>query len=407
MIDFKQTVAERFLRYTKFDTMSNPKNVGIARPTTDGQLVLLKALKAEAEALGLETYLGKEAVVKVLLKGNTPSPTIGFMAHVDTADDVMGNQVKAQKIIYKGGEVTLLNGLKLTVENNPELEKYIGTEIITSDGTTLLGSDDKAGVAIIFEAIVYLLKHPEIKHGDIEVFFTPDEETGAGMDEFPYALSDAKVMYTVDGEDESTVESECFNAASINLEIEGVSIHLGSGRGKLVNALKIASAIAMALPSSQSPESTDGRFGYYHIDEISGTATKANMCILIRDFDTDSFEERIKIAENLATTIACTYSGTVKVDTHISYKNMGAVNRKQPKALQAIFESGKKLGLVFKDELIRGGTDGARIADVKQIPAPNLFTGGHNLHSLTEWVSVEAMSHSVNLVLEIINYWAN
>lgn len=406
MKDFKTQLKERFIRYTEFDTMSDPSQVGIKRPTTDGQAVLLKALKEEAEALGLDVYLGKESVVKVLLKGNTDAPTIGFMAHVDTADDVMGNGVKAQILNYQGGDIVLPH-LTIKREENKALSRYIGSEIITSDGSTLLGSDDKAGIAIIFTAMEYLLAHPEIKHGDVEFYFTPDEETGAGMDQFPYDKSEAKAIYTVDGGDESEVEAECFNAASVNLEIEGVSIHLGSARGILVNALKIASAIAMALPQSESPEATDERFGYYHVSDINGTHVKATETIIIRDFDNDSFFNRIKIVEDLAKTITATYKGQVKINTSISYRNMGAVNKEQPKAVDAIFISGKKLGLDFSSSLIRGGTDGARFAEAKGVPAPNLFTGGHNLHSLSEWVSVDAMNNSTNLVLEIINTWAN
>ncbi len=406
MKDFRTQLKDKFIRYTQFDTMSDPKMVGIKRPTTEGQLVLLKALKEEAEKLGLEAYLGKESVVKILLKGNVPAPTIGFMAHVDTADDVMGNGVKAQLINYVGGDIILPHGI-IKSDDNKDLERYIGSEIITSDGSTLLGSDDKAGVAIIFAALEHLITHPEIKHGDIEVYFTPDEETGAGMDSFPYELSSASAIYTVDGGDEKMVEAECFNAATVDLEIEGVSIHLGSARGILVNALKIASAIAMALPQSESPESTDERFGYYHVAEINGTHVKATESILIRDFDTDSFFNRIKVVEDIAKTMATAYKGQVKINTHISYRNMGAVNKKQPKAVDAIFEAGKNLGLEFSSCLIRGGTDGARFAEAKGVPAPNLFTGGHNLHSLTEWVSVEAMNNSVNLVLEIIKTWAN
>jgi peptidase T len=406
MENFKKSVAERFLRYTAFDTMSNPALAGVKRPTSEGQIVLLKALVEEARELGLEAELGPDTVTRVVLKGNTKAPVIGFMAHVDTADDVPGDGVKARLIHYEGGDITLPSGLVLSVADNPELEEYVGSDIITSDGTTLLGSDDKAGVAIIMEGLKYLVAHPEIKHGDIEVFFTPDEETGAGMDGFDYATSHGVAVYTIDGGDEHEIEAECFNAATMTIEIEGVSIHLGSGRGKLVNAIKIASAIIGALPQSEAPESTDERYGYYHVGEISGTSTSAKMSLYIRDFDEESFNRRIKTVENLASLMAETYHGKVKVSTRYSYKNMGAVNRTSPKAVEAIFRSAEKLGLTVHEELIRGGTDGARMAEAKKIPTPNLFTGGHNLHSLSEWVAVDGMDHSVSLMLEIIKYWA-
>ena len=206
MVDFRKSVSERFIRYTQFDTMSDPSLAGVKRPTTDGQVVMQKALVGELEELGLEVSYGKECVVRGLLKANVSGVLpIGFMAHVDTADDVMGNGVKAQRHVYTGGDIVLNGGTVIREKENPALSSYMGTEIITSDGTTLLGADDKAGAAEIMEALKYLAEHPEIKHGDIEVFFTPDEETGAGMDQFPYHEQVSKVCYTMDGGAEGDV----------------------------------------------------------------------------------------------------------------------------------------------------------------------------------------------------------
>jgi len=406
MLDFTKSVAERFLRYTEFDTMSDPEKAGIERPTTPGQKVLLEELKRELEELGLEVYYGKEYVVMARLKATAENlPTIGFLAHVDTADDVMGNNVKARRFVYEGGDIVLEGGTVIKAEENPDLELYKGSEIITSDGTTLLGADDKAGVAEIMDAVTYLVKHPEIKRGAVEVYFTPDEETGSGMSSFPHDKLESICCYTLDGGREGEIECECFNAATIDIKIEGVSTHLGSGRGKMVNAITVAAKLIDALPQAESPESTDGRFGYYCVLNLNGTATEAKLQLFIRDFDSVSFEERIKNAEELSQSIGRIYHAKVTSKTTISYRNMAEANAKVPQALTSIMESGKALGLELYEAIIRGGTDGARLAETG-VACPNLFTGGHNFHSLEEWVGVSTMSKAVNLVLEIVRYWA-
>lgn len=405
MIDLREELKRSFLGYAAFDTMSDPSQVGVKRPTTDGQVVLLEALAKELEELGLEVCFGKERVVRGVLKGNAEGESVGFMAHVDTADDVPGNGVKPVIHSKYDGKDIVLNGTVIRAEDNPDLASYVGGEIITSDGTTLLGSDDKAGVAIIMEAVRYLVAHPEIKHPDVEVYFTPDEETGAGMAEFPYDSVSSGTVYTVDGGREGEIECECFNAASIAIQIEGESIHLGSARGILVNALTIASRILTSLPQSESPESTDGRYGYYCPTSLSGTAAKADMEIIIRDFDGESFQRRIDAVEAVVKAIAMIYKGKASIKTHISYRNMVEANRSNPKAKSAVFETGKALGIDMEESIIRGGTDGARLAE-KGVSCPNLYTGGHNLHSLHEWVSVDAMNSSANLVLGIIGYFA-
>ncbi len=404
MLDLKKDIVERFIRYTKYDTMSDGNLAGVRRPTTPGQEVLLEKLKEELDELGLETYYGEEKVVMGTLKGNAEGKTIGFMAHVDTADDVMGDGVKAKLWEKYDGSDIQLDGVTLAVKDNPDLLKYVGSDIITSDGTTLLGSDDKAGVAIIMEAIKYLVDHPEVKHPDVEVYFTPDEETGSGMCKFPHERLKSFCCYTIDGGDESEIECECFNAATMKINLEGVSYHLGAARGRLVNAVTMASQIVSALPQAESPEATDGRYGYYCPLELSGTGTKATLTIFIRDFDLDSFNYRIESVKSIVNAISLLYKGKITVDTQISYHNMAEANKNNPEATEAIFASGKKLGLSFEEAIIRGGTDGARLAETG-VACPNLFTGGHNLHSLTEWVSVESMNHSANLVLGIIDFW--
>ena len=406
MIKFNDSVRDRFIRYTTYDTMSDGNASGNRRPTTEGQEELLLVLKKELEELGLETYYGEEKVVMGVLKGNSSGTTIGFMAHVDTADDCNGNGVKAKVWSnYDGGVIELEDGVVLDPEKDKDLLLYKGKEIITSDGTSLLGSDDKAGVAIIMEALKYLVEHPEVKRPDIEVYFTPDEETGSGMDMFPYDRLKSKCCYTVDGEAEGEVELECFNAATVEILLKGVSIHLGSARGTMVNAVTMASHIVTSLPQAESPEATDGRYGYYCPLVLEGTATEAKLSIFIRDFDMEKFQHRIESVEKIVAAVEALYGGEIKANVSVSYHNMAEANKKNPGAIEAVYSASQKLGLAMREEIIRGGTDGARLAETG-VACPNLYTGGHNLHSLKEWIAVDAMSNSINLCLGIIDYWS-
>lgn len=401
MKDFREELLGNFIFYTRFDTMSIPAHVGIQRPTSEGQKELIKELESELKALGLSVEIEDNWALKGLLKGNKDGRCMAFMAHVDTSGDVMGNGVKAQVIEYEGGDISLPSGLVIKAEENPDLGCYVGTKIVTSDGTTLLGSDDKAGVAIIMSAIGYLARHPEVPHPDIEVYFTTDEETGAGMDGFPYDRMNACVCYTVDGSREGEIETECFNAATITVRVRGVSIHLGSARGVMVNALTILSQIASTLPQAESPEATDGRYGYYAPLDVRASAAEGEMQIFIRDHDEVAFNYRLDAVRRLVEAVAFIYKGKADVSVSVSYHNMADVNKKDPEAVEAIFAAARELGIDCYEEIIRGGTDGARIAECKGISAPNIFTGGHNLHSLSEWVSLEAMNKAANLVLRL------
>ena len=406
MIRFNDSVRDRFIRYTTYDTMSDGELCGKKRPTTPGQEELLLQLKKELEELGLETYYGEEKVVQGKLKGNTKGTTIGFMAHVDTADDCNGNGVKAQVWKnYDGGRITLKDGVTIDPETDRDLALYRGGEVITSDGTSLLGSDDKAGVAIIMETIKYLVEHPEVKRPDLEVYFTPDEETGSGMDSFPYSRLESAVCYTVDGEREGEVEIECFNAATVEVNVKGVSIHLGSARGIMVNAVTVASHIVTALPQAESPEATDGRYGYYCPLMLQGTGTEARLQIFIRDFDLDRFERRIEAVKKIVGAVEALYGGEANAEVSVTYHNMAEANKKNPGATEAVYVASRKLGLNISEAIIRGGTDGARLAETG-VACPNLYTGGHNLHSLKEWIGVDAMNHSINLCLGIVDYWS-
>lgn len=406
MLDFNESLKKRFIEYTTFDTMSNPDKAETVRPSTPGQMVLLKELKKELEEMGVETYLGQESVLMGKLKGNSSNNTIGFMAHVDTASDTEGNGVKAKVWSnYDGGKIVLEGGTVIDPEVDKDLLLYKGCEIITSDGTTLLGADDKAGVAVIMEMVKYLVEHPEVKRPDIEVYFTPDEETGCGMDKFPYSRMKSSCCYTVDGGREGEVETECFNAATVTINISGVSIHLGDARGRLVNAVTVGAKIIDALPQSESPEATDGRYGYYCPLVFNGSGNEAKLQVFIRDFDSDNFERRIKKVESTARTVSELYGAEVNCLTKVSYRNMSIVNKSNPSAVDAVYKAGEKLSIKLEDEIIRGGTDGARLAETG-VAAPNLFTGGHNLHSNSEWICVDAMTRSANLCLGIVEYWS-
>ncbi|MGE4584794.1 MAG: peptidase T [Sphaerochaeta sp.] len=400
-------ILERFLRYAVIDTMSDEEAVATKHPSTEGQWDLLNLLSDELQAMGVpDVQIDPNGVVIAHLPSNLDHevPTVAFMAHVDTADDVMGNHVKPRVIkAYEGGDVVLNETYTLKAEDNPELSRYVGQTIIVTDGNTLLGSDDKAGVAEIMSAVHHLCVHPEIKHGTIEIIFTSDEETGAGMDKFPYEKISCDYCYTIDGGKRFEVESECFNAATVKVHFSGVSYHLGMARGRLVNALTMASFFINALPQAESPEATDGRWGYYCAQNITGTATEVDLTVYLRDFDLEQLNRRIDAMKQLAEATQALYpKGTVTVDAKYVYYNMALIARSKPFAMENLYEAGRCLGMELEEVVIRGGTDGARMANERNIPCPNIFTGGHNLHSRFEWAALPAMEDACALVLKII-----
>ncbi|MFC2821185.1 MAG: peptidase T [Spirochaetales bacterium] len=406
---FKAEILERFLRYAAVDTMSIESIADKKHPSFEGEWELLRMLEGELRELGLtDVVLDEHGYLLGRLAANAKGlPAIAFSSHVDTADDVEGNHVKPVVNDYEGGDITLKNGLKIEVAKNPELPQYKGSRIITSEGDTLLGCDDKGGIAEIMTAVSYLVKHPEIRHGEIEILFSPDEETGYGMDFFDAKRLHSRAFYTVDGGERYIIALECFNAATVKVHFSGVSFHLGAARGRMVNALTMAAAYINSLPQAESPEATDGRYGYYCAQTASGNATDMELTIYLRDFDYDGLLRRIETLKSLAKAIEALYNGgKVNVDAKISYLNMGEEAKKNPKAVDAIFQAGKLLGQPLKTEMIRGGTDGSRIAQMAKIPCPNLYTGGHNYHSLYEWAALDAMNDSVALIIEIIKQWA-
>ncbi|MCR4676057.1 MAG: peptidase T [Sphaerochaetaceae bacterium] len=406
---FKEEVLDRFLRYAVIDTMSDASRADKIHPSTPGQWDLLRLLEKELKELGLEDVnLDEHGYLLARVPANKEGlPCIAFSSHVDTASDVMGNGVKPRVVRnYEGGDIKLNSKYTIFASENPELESYIGSDIVVSDGNTLLGSDDKSGISEIMTAVSYIVKHPEIVHGEIEVLFSPDEETGFGMDFFDTSRLHCRSLYTMDGGTRYVIESECFNAASVKVHFEGVSYHLGAARGRMVNALTMCSAYVNALPQAESPEATDGRYGYYCAHEVKGTASSLDLEILLRDFDFDRLQERIKALKSLAKTMELLYKGgKISVKSSISYRNMAQASANDPKALEAVFEAGKALGQPLVTELIRGGTDGARIAE-SGIACPNIYAGGHNMHSRFEWVGVDAMNDASLLIVEIVRQWA-
>ncbi len=402
-----EDILQRFLRYASIDTMSDDTLVATKRPSTDGQWDLLNLLVSELKEMGYpDILIDKHGVVIARIPSNLDYevPTIAFMAHVDTADDVAGNGVKPRVIeSYDGLDIPLNKEFTLKVEDNEQLAQYKGETIIVTDGTTLLGSDDKAGVAAIMAVAKTLRDNPAVKHGPLELIFTSDEETGAGMDTFPYDKIKCAYCYTVDGGKRFEIESECFNAATVKVHFSGVSYHLGAARGRLVNALTMAAFYINALPQAESPEATDGRYGYYCAHTISGNATEVDLTIYLRDFDIDILNQRIEALKLLAQSTEALYpKGKVLVDAKHVYYNMAMVAKEKPIAMNNLREAGRRLGMELEEALIRGGTDGARMANEHNIPCPNIFTGGHNLHSRFEWAALPAMEDSAKLIKEII-----
>ncbi|MGI6466681.1 MAG: peptidase T [Sphaerochaetaceae bacterium] len=408
---FSQRLLDRFLRYVAFDTMSDP-HVTDRRPSTENQMLLLQTIEQELNEMGLtDTTLDSNGYLIGRLKSNLPAgkkvDTIGFMAHVDVADDVMGNGVKPTVIDnYDGSDIILNKDIVLKVEENRHLLDYVGSQIVVTDGTTLLGGDDKAGVAILVSVAQYFLENEDLKHGEIEFIFTTDEETGRGMDAFDPKWLNSTCCYTLDGGVRGEVEAECFNAATVKVDFYGVPQHLGAARAKMVNSVTMATKFVSMLPQSESPEATDGRFGYYCADEIRGTIGHTHLNLHIRDFDYDNLLKRIDNLKSLSIAIENLFDGgKVQLSSEVVYRNMYDSIKKDSRVMKAIFEAAEKLNLVLEQKIIRGGTDGARLAEMG-IPTPNLFTGSHNLHSVTEWVGVKTMVDSAKLVEQIIYWWA-
>ena len=408
-VDFlHDTILDLFLQYARIDTMSDP-HVTDHRPTSDGQLELLELLERQCREMGIDDIVKDPngyliARIPSTMSTSVPVQPVGFMAHVDVADDVPGNGVKPRVIpSYDGSPIVLSDDV---VISDPSLKSHIGETIVVADGTTLLGADDKAGVAILMAVAKHLMSHPEIEHGEIECIFTTDEETGAGMDAFRLEHLHSRVCYTLDGGPSPEVEAECFNAATVEVTCIGVPYHLGAARGRMVNSVSMANTFISALPSQESPEATDGRYGYYSVDEIHGKIEETRFLVYVRDFDAERFHQRIRTLESLADMVRQLYpKGEVLTGVNHSYSNMAEGIARHPQVMESLERSAENLGIELTLKVIRGGTDGARLTQMG-VPTPNIFTGGHNYHSKYEFLAMSDACSSALFVTEILRYWA-
>ena len=404
-----EKILDRFLRYTRIDTQSNEDSQ--SQPSTEKQLNLLKLLCRELEELGVEASLDEYGYVMGRIPSNIAEevPAVGFIAHVDTAPDASGENVKAQIIpSYDGGDIPLkgVPGLFLKPAEFPELLEHKGETIITTDGTTLLGADDKAGVAEIMDAVQYVMSHPEFKHGPIRIGFTPDEEIGRGVVKFDVARFGADYAYTMDGGDVGELEFENFNAASAKLHIAGCNVHPGYAKGKMRNALHIGKELDALLPSSERPEHTEGYEGFFHLISFAGSVEEADMAYIIRDHDRSRFESRKALMQKCADDISAKYgAGTVTLVLKDQYYNMREQVEPHMHIIEKASAAMEKAGVKPKIQPIRGGTDGANLS-FKGLPCPNIFAGGLNFHGKMEWVPLESMQKAAQVILNIISEFA-
>lgn len=396
------TVLDRFLKYVSFDTRSEEESNTF--PSTAKQLALGKFLEQELQSLGLQdTVLDENGYVYGFLPATADrvgEPAIGFVAHMDTSPDVSGENVKPSVVEYVGGDIALPY-TTLTVENFPFLSEYIGQHLVVTDGSTLLGADDKAGIAEIFTACEYFVSHPEVSHRAIAVCVTPDEEIGCGADRFPFERFAAKEAYTVDGGELGEIEYENFNAASAVVRVHGVNIHPGAAKNKMKNAVLLATQLVSLLPPSETPAHTEGYEGFYHVSDICGNESGATVKMIIRDHDRKLFEERKAFVKNLVAYLnERDGAGTYELDLKDSYYNMKEKILPAMHLIDNAKAAMEKVGVQPKIVPIRGGTDGARLS-YEGLPCPNLSTGGMNAHSIHEFVPVEALEKMTQVVIEL------
>ena len=399
------TLKDRFLRYVKFETRSDEKSETI--PSTPTQLEFAKILAKELEEIGMENvYVNDACFVNATLPGNVDKdvPVIGFIAHMDTADFNATN-VNPKIVENYDGEDIVLNEAKdivLSVEEFPNLKNYVGKTVITTDGTTLLGADDKAGIVEIVEAMKYLIEHPEIKHGTVKVAFGPDEEIGRGADNFNVEEFGADFAYTMDGGPVGELEYESFNAAGAVFKIKGKSVHTGTAKGKLINASLIAAEVVNSFPADEVPEKTEGYEGFYFLDKINANCEEAELSYILRDHDREKFEAKKKFTENVAKKINEKYGKElVSVEIKDQYYNMGEIIKDHMNVVEIAKKAMENLGIKPVIEPIRGGTDGSKISFMG-LPTPNIFAGGENFHGKYEFVALESMILATDVIVEIV-----
>jgi tripeptide aminopeptidase len=404
-----EDAAERFLRYVRIDTQSDEDSE--TYPSTAKQLDLLNLLLGELKGLGLDdAAIDEHGYVTATLPATVDHevPAIAFFAHVDTAREVTGAGVNPQRFRYEGGEIVLgTSGSTIRPEESLHLAHHVGHELITTDGTTLLGADDKAGIAEIMAAVAYLQAHPELPHGPVKIAFNPDEEIGRGVIHFPVDTFGAVAAYTLDGSTAGEVQQETFSGAQVRVKVRGRAIHPGWAKGELVNAVKVAAELIGRLPKDAlSPETTSEREGFVHPIVISGDSSEVEIRFIVRDFENDLLDEHVAFLQRLADEVAATDPRcSIELETRIQYRNMRDTLERHPEIVANLEEAVRRVGLEPMLTSIRGGTDGSALTEMG-LPTPNIFTGGHDAHSEREWICVEDMGLASATVVELAQVWA-
>ncbi len=407
----KKTLLEKFYKYISIDTQADPTSSTF--PSTKKQFDLANVLAEELKELGLEdAHIDENCYVMATLPSNIDKdvPVIGFLAHVDTAPDMSGKDIKPQIVEDYDGEDILLNKEKdmyLKVADFPELKKYVGQTIITTDGTTLLGADDKAGIAEIMTAIEHLVNNPDIKHGTIKIGFTPDEEIGKGVDHFDVKKFGAQYAYTLDGGEVGELEFENFNAAYARVKVQGRNVHPGMAKYKMINSMIVGSEFNDMLPVFDRPEYTDHYEGFFHLIRFEGTVEESSLHYIIRDHDRKLFEDRKKLIEDVAAFMNKKHGeGTITIELKDQYYNMREKVEPVYHIVEIAEQAMKDLGIKPNIKPIRGGTDGSRLSYMG-LPCPNIFAGGHNFHGKYEFIPLESMEKSTRVILKVIELYAN
>ena len=398
------SVTDLFLSYVKFDTQSD--DTTNMTPSTPGQMEFARYLKGELEKMGLEEItLDANGYLMATLPATTTKdvPVVGFIAHLDTAPDMSGRHVKPRIVEkYEGGDITLNQeqGIVLSPNEFPEMLNYIGQDLIVTDGTTLLGADDKAGIAEIVSAVAYLQAHPEIEHGKIRIAFNPDEEIGQGAPKFDVELFGAEFAYTMDGGAVGELEYENFNAAGAKITIKGRNVHPGSAKHKMINSIRVANQFIQMLPRWETPEHTEGYEGFYHLVGINGSVEETTLTYIIRDHDRDRFERRKREIEHLVRKTNEEYPGCCTAEINDQYYNMREKIEPVMHIISLAEEAMREAGVEPKVQPIRGGTDGAQLS-FKGLPCPNIFAGGENFHGRYEFVPIQSMEKARDVVINI------
>jgi tripeptide aminopeptidase len=409
-----QTALERFLRYVKVDTQSAEDSPNY--PSTEKQLDLLRLLVTELKELGAqEAGIDDHGYVIATIPSNLPAdhpaqgvvPAIGFIAHVDTSPSTSGKDVKPRLFEYRGGDITLPGdaGVVIREAENPELARNIGREIVTSDGTTLLGADDKAGIAIIMTAAQTLISNPSLQHGEIRICFTPDEEVGAGTKYFDIPKFGARFAYTIDGDKLGNLNKETFSANQAIITVHGRNIHPGTAKGIMINSIRAMGDIIVRLPKDIAPETTEGYEPYIHPHMLQGAETRSTLKILLRDFHTPGLDVLKSRLETIVAEVQALHPRTrIELSIVEQYRNMRDYMGEDARVLDCLWEAAERAGIQPRWQPIRGGTDGSRLTE-RGLPCPNIFTGGSNFHGPTEWLSVWAMEKAVETVVNLAQVW--